>query len=304
MMQVNPAGQAGSPPHVTSHKLERPQVLHLSPQEAHILEAHAERIHSWGWSWHVPKAMHEGTPCSPPAQQEPPSHKAIGALRAETGLTTRDPSRGQLPACNRGWHSPAALQRPSAPNLNLQLPGSPASGDTPTGGDAVLGSDEGDSEALAEMMLVGAAGPGMHRAAKRRRLAGPDQQQTRTGAHGEQHVQKDVCNQLAASAAAIPAGRSCSETTEAGHQHSIVLTDLACVLSTSLNATELQVCSISSPVSVHKQLMGHASVLSWSEWLDEVAFGLSYRHIQKVSLPALASWLTSTWLLQKPRITC
>ena len=51
VVQVCPGGKAGAAPHVTSHRLDRPQPLHLSLPEALALETHAPQIHSWGWSW-------------------------------------------------------------------------------------------------------------------------------------------------------------------------------------------------------------------------------------------------------------
>ncbi|KAK9838953.1 hypothetical protein WJX74_006647 [Apatococcus lobatus] len=198
--QVCPGGQAGCAPHVTSHMLDRPHVLHLGPQEAHIMEAHSERIRSWGWAWDVLTAMQVNSHISRPAQPSP--------------LTCRQSSTAS------------------------QIMKLPASGQC-AADDAILSSSDDDSWPFAKAMLVGA--PRMHRGPKRRRLANHDFKQTGSMAYSKQHVEKNVHSRVTASDSSFPMDSSCLGTIKAGDQGSIVLTHLACILGTTLNATELQI---------------------------------------------------------------
>lgn len=241
MMQVSPGNKAGTAPHVTSHKLERPQRLVLSCMEAHMLETHAARIRSWGWAWTtaLQADIQPGLPANDGSRQNDPA--------SQHGKDSRSfgPAQSGIPG-----HG-AELRRPPTHQLSAAVdegctPQNPSTSGSSFDDGATSASDDDDSGALIEATLLARPLQQVQRAAKRRHLGIPQQQQTRSHIGSRHHA--DDHNVQAPPASAVGAtphcgGGSCSETTEAA---SISLTHLACVLGTALNSTELQVGAFNS----------------------------------------------------------
>ena len=237
MMQVSPGGKGGTAPHVTSYKLERPQRLLLSPLQAHILETHSERIRSWGWAWTTP--LHMDTQPSAPADAGSPASGSIGHKPCEKHGNDACRTQGYIPGHGAEPLTPSALHQ-SAPDQDFR-PGLAPAGSCL---DDRASDDDDESGPMAEAALTGGPARQMNRAAKRRRLGGPNHQQTKRIVGDEQDAQQSVQARLQASATdhkPLCSGVSCSEIIEAG---SISLTHLACVLGTALNAMELQVGAV------------------------------------------------------------
>ena len=271
-----PAGQAGPAPHVTSHRLERPLPLHLTPLQTHLLATHTQRIRSWGWAWHSPRHPEAGAQ-SPPHIQTPANlqdgiHHPAAPPQDDATTTGSQAGAAALSGQNllllapleRTHAAASSMQKvpywraqsraAQAPAAGKQRPFSPSAQQAPmktVSSEACASSNEDEEAASATIPEAYAAlSTSSHperQPAKRRRLQGV-QSVHEVVNEPDQPVQ-------AGSAAAAAAGQEVTtahcESPEWHGQPEIVLTHLAFVLGVALNATELQVGTVASRLA-HK----------------------------------------------------
>ncbi len=222
LAQVCPEGKAGSAPHVTSHKLDRPHTLHLSPPEALALDTHAQQTRSWGWSWQSPPPVPTQIPISPGSLTA--SHR--GPISIHHSLS-----------CN-GMSAISSSRLESSPGTAAPWQPAQAEGAKSRLHDRI--NDNGDGEILDEAALLAPPSRPQDIHVRKRHCSQLEVSAHDTGPHQSSWSDQERSCRGASIAGARPSPDSTGSMCSA-QGGAFLLTHLACIVGVRLNGTELQV---------------------------------------------------------------